>query len=625
MEDVIKKVIKNDSTGLISLFDWDKMKDNEVVSFVVDRFNLASNNIKRTEREAKWTDAYEHYIGDYTIAGKKKSKAIKTATLFILIENLMAKMFRIMFHDEKIINVDPANKETPFEFSEIIENWLSQVLKDNKYKYKFAKFLKQFLIYGTGVLKVGWYQKEHYANRRIELYDGGTMVSGKTIEEKRPYFDTVDVYDVYPDPDAQSVDDISYVIQKVKKRLSQILNNREQNMNLDNLLEYRNSKNNENKQATQKSIDEIKKIGGSASDVDKNYTNKDMAYDKYDPIVELYVYYEADRLVVVADKVVLIRNEKNPFWSKKIPFIFAPNYIDFNTPYGLGEVEMGTKFQELEDTMTQMLFDYMKAILKVKMLVPETVKIDEKALVDMDNRVVSCDLPKEVVPLQVPAIQTNSGIILIEKLKSKMEDLTSMTGYQRGMPVRQETAAGVYQIQEAGNTKLLLKVDMLEPTLQALAEWFIELNHQFMDDETYMKSRNEKGSDIWIKMTPEMFGKSYKYSFVGSANAENKDILYNKAIQLYTMLVNRPDIDQDYLLEYMISMSSMPNINIDKLIKSQGIEGIERIAEQLKQGAINNGAGTGGANILKSPQENARLQRSEINNPLNMLNGGNSA
>jgi len=620
MSETITKVIKNEETGLISLTDWDKLKDSEVVSMIVDRFDLASKNDKRTEREAKWVDAYEHYIGEYTISGKKQSKAIKTTTLFILIENLMAKMFRIMFHDEKVITVDPANPETPFENSKIIENWLTQTLKDNKYKNKFARFLKQVLIYGTGVIKVGWYQKEMLANRRRDLYDGGTMVNGENVIEKRPYFEAVDVMDVYPDPDAQNVDDISYVFHKIKRRLSQLLNNREQYMNLDELVKYKTSRNNQS-EATTESIKQLNQMAGQSTDDANNYTDKDLSYDRYDPLVELLVYYEADRLVVVADKTILLRNDPNPFWNKKIPFIFAPNYIDFNTPYGFGDVEMGIKFQELEDVMTMMLYDYMKSILKVKLLVPDTVKIDEKALVDMDNRVVHCDAPGEVVPLQIPAIQTNSGIALIEKLQMKMEDLTSMTGYQRGAPVRQETAAGVYQIQEAGNTKLLLKVDMMEPTLQGLADWFIELNHQFMDDEAFVRGRDEKGSDTWITMTPEMFAKSYKYSFVGSANAENKDILYNKAVALYNMLVNRPDIDQDYLLEYMISMASLPNINVDRLTKSQGVEGVGRIEQQLAQGAINNG-GEAGIDMAASPMENARLQRSEANNPLNSLNGG---
>lgn len=612
--------IKRNENGIVSVMDWDNMSSDDIVNIIEYKYNHSKNNPKRQEREIIWEVAEQYYNNSYVISNSKgkppKENALKTSTIFVLLENLIAKMFRLMFHGNKVITVEPDSEDTPAKYAQILEKWFNKILEKNNYRKKFTRLLKQFLIYGNGCIKVGWYQKEYMRKVRKMTEYGYTVVENRKFVEKYPYFDVVDMHDVYPDPDANKEEDITYVIQVVRKRLSTLLQNREQYENFSNFLEFVNNK------LSKQSAEKIKQSLTSGQTLDRT-DGVVSPNDEYDPIIEMKYYYEEDRLIIVAENVVLYNGE-NPYWNKTIPFIFIGNYDSLNSYYSAGEVENCIAFQEAEDVATQMTLDYLKSLLKLKLLVPDSAKIDEDALKSMDNRIVRADIPGEIQPLNIPAINISPAMAVSQSMINKMEEVTSMTEYQRGAPARQETAAGVYQIVEAGNTKFLFKVDMFEPMLKKLSQWMVDLQHQFMDDFEKIKTKDEVGNEIWMDITPEIFSYAYKYKFIGSANAENKSLLFNKAMTLYNMLANRPDIQQDYLLEYVLNIADYPNLNIEKLIKEQGISGMDRILKQKELGLLGQGKEKEETkNIPGIPlEEQLRLQTSEAGNPLNILNGG---
>jgi len=616
--------ITQSDSGIITLQNWDSLTEDEITTIVLQKYNYARMHPVRQGRELIWEQAYKYYSGNYVLndaKGKRpKEQALKTQTLFILIENLVARLSRMLIYSGKIVEVEQGSAETPTKYVKFLESWIQEILnkKENRIKNKLNVLLKQYLVFGNACLKVGWYQKT-IKGRKYRVVDPNTKLSyvqEQDITEKYPYFDVVDIRNVYPDPDATTDTEITYVVQLVRQKLSTIIRNyKDKFINIDKLIKFTK----ENKLSTD-SANKLKKIKNAG----KTFESVNISYneDKNDPTIDMLFYYEEDRVIVVANKVVLYNGE-NPYWNKKIPFIFFGDYSLFNTYYAMGEVENGGDLQEAEDLLTQMTLDYMKAVSRLKLLVPSGSKIDEPSLKSMDNSVVRADLPAEIQPLNIPAINISPAIETIRVVTKKLEDLTSMTEYIRGLtPVHQETAAGTYEFSEAGNIKFLSKIDLLEPMLVELCEWLKDLQHQYMDDTEEHKIKDSLGTEQWEQITPEIFGYKYKYKFIGSANAQNKNILFNKAMTLLNMFSGRPDINQDYLLEYTLTLADYPNLNIEKLIKSQQINGVDRILHNQAINLTGQQTQTTENQPQIPPEEQARLQMSEANNPLNILNGG---
>lgn len=613
MDNAYKIVPKKTDTGKWEVIGWDKMSDDEVVRAVIARRDYSKHHPKREAKEAIWNECYKYYYGNYD----DRDDTLKNMTLFTIIENITAKMFRMMFHDKPIMRVFPDDPQTTVEQADNFETLLHHQIDSNKPKYWLSLWLKQHLIYGTNVMKVGYKQSIDKKVKRT-LYEGKSYISMEEIKNGMPYFTVPDLFDVYPDMDAGSPYDMSYVVEIQRKRMSQLLNNDDLYINLDKLVE--SVREDRISKKGQQTIDSsLSKAAPSYNSSDKPYAENDTQHDEYDPIIELTVYYENNRIAIVANDKVLLRNEENKFWHKRIPFIFSQNYSDFQTPYGIGEVEPSRVLTEAEDILTQMMFDYEKVGLRHKILVPETLGIDEEALANTDNSVVYCEDPSQAVPLDIPNINIGNASSVIEGYKFRQEELTSMTPYQKGAPVREETAAGVYSIQEAGNVKFLYKVDQLELALVDLAEWFKELNYQYMPDVMELEKKNNIGEFDYVNITPEDLWGKFRFSFVGSANAENKDMQFNKLLTMFKMLVGRPDINQDYLIETLVKKSNVFD-NPEKLINEPGVQGVDRIQAQMEAAGMQ--GGSGGIPQGGTPEEMARLQRSEVNNPNNELNGG---
>lgn len=609
---------KQEDAGKWTVIEWDNLTDESIANIVIERLRQSKNHEKRKNKEDVWSDCYKYYRGEYL---EDEDKLINM-TLFSIVEAKLAKMYRMMFHEQPFIRVFPDDPNTNTEQSEKIELLFHHQIQENNPRHFLSMWLKQGMVYGTNILKVGWQvEKKTVINRNI--YEDKSFVTPSNLEIGRPYFTVPDIFDVYPDMDAKTPNDITYVVEIQRRRLSQILNSEDTYTNLDKLIGATSSG-----KADKKTTDLIKKnfsrSAQSENADDKPYDGSDYTEDQYDPIVELAVYYEKDRLIVVANGSVVLRNTPSPHWYKGIPFIFSQHYLDFENVYGIGDVEPNMVLTEAEDILTNMLFDYSKVGLRKKFLIPETLSIDEEALANSDNTAVYCENPEAVKELQSPNINFGSGAALIDSYKGKQEESSAMTPYQKGTPVSQETAAGVYSIQEAGNIRFLYNVDQYEPALVKLAIWFKELNYQYMPNKKEIEKRNNIGEEDWVILTPEDLKGRFKYTFIGSANAENKDMQYNKLLQIYGLLSNRPDIDQDYLLETLVKKSNIFD-NPEKLINSQGTSGVDRIAQQLQmqEGGGMQAEGSPPVDIPSgTPQEMSRLRRSEVNNPNNRFNGG---
>lgn len=617
MTDGLKIDPKMTDTGKWEVIGWDDMNESDVVRTVVTRRDYSKNHPKRQSKELIWHECYKYYLGTYD----DRDDTLKNMTLFTIIESLTAKMFRLMFHDKPIVRVFPDDPKVTIDQAENLETLLHHQIDANNPKYWLSLWLKQYLIYGTNVLKVGYKEKSEKKIKRT-LYEGRSYLNYEDVKSGAPYFSVPDLFDIYPDMDAGSPYDMSYVVEVQRKRLSQLMNNEDLYINLDKLISTERED-----RLTKKGKDTVRqsfsKGSTSINATDKPYEDNDPSDDEYDPVIELTIYYEPNRVIVIGNDKVLLRNDESAFWHKEIPFIFSQNYADFQTPYGIGEVEPARVLTEAEDILTQMMFDYEKVGLRHKVLVPDTLSIDEDALKNSDNAVVPCEDPGAVVPLDIPNINMGNASGVIEGYKFRQEELTSMTGYQKGAPVKQETAAGVYTIQEAGNIKFLYKVDQLEIALVELAKWFKELNYQYMPDIMKIEKRNNIGEYSFEEITPEDLWGDFKFTFVGSANAENKDMQFNKLMMIFNLLNGRPDINQDYLIETLVKKSNVFE-NPEKLINEPGIEGVDRLAAQFEQAGMGGGMpGGGGAIPQGTPEEMGRLERSEVNNPNNRLNGGN--
>jgi hypothetical protein len=630
MDDNIGAVqVTEDSKQIRNTIDWDNLEDSNVVKIVRERLTNSKYHPKRKEREEVWEDCYNHWKGKYT-----EEKVIQMRDTTQLAEEIVAEIFPLIFDDKKIAKVEPGERAVDDRMARKVESFFHYQFYQHKkrIKKKMRSFLDQFTQYGTAVAKFAYHKRVVHESQRTKFKFLGIEVKDtKRVTEQFPVFEVPDIFNVYPDMDATDPSQISYVVEIVTVRLSELLNAEEFYLreSVDKLFQMK-----QNGSLKKKSLEALKKLS-NANDQQREQpseynTEENYQYDEYDPLIELWYYYEKNRVVVVGNGLVVLHNSESEYDKKEIPFVFVSNYLDHESIYGLSDVELIMKMQEYKDSMLQRIYDMVYTAGKNKLLAPEEAEIDHEELMDKHNRLVRYrDMPdakQKIFPLTIPTPNYAPAMDMVGHFDAKM--ISTVKGQQKqGIP---RVAADVYKTEEARNKVFLMKLHALETFIMDCFDWYKALNIQFMPEKQQFKDKNAKGEKIWSEMTPEELSYRFEVSFRGIKNASDRDIMFMRMMNLYNILINREDINQDYMLELLVRFAGIENV--EKLINEyKKPEDQNRMQAMLRQAAAQGGmGGQGKSGIGSSPgpalgvpgEEARRRDVSTAFNPNNSSNGG---
>lgn len=507
------------------MFDWEKADDEEIVEKVTNDFNKASS--ARQQYEEKWLEFYKLYRNYKEDAIPGRSNLFVPYT-FSVIETVVPRIISTLFASRPYIGYIPTNSESV----DRAKNMESLVDYQLTQKIGFisiaAEWIKEALIYGTGILKVGWQFEEKEVTRREPIkFLGATLGSRPTVTtdivKDEPLVECIDLFDFYVEPGATSIDNANYCIHKVVRDKAHLKRMEELGVytNIDELED----------ESTETGADIRKSELGEAATDKKGIT--------------LLEYWTDDRVVVVANETTVIRNEPNPYWCKRKPFIRIVDTIDPHNFWGIGEIEPIKDLQHALNTVRNMRLDNVNLIINRMFTIRRYANIDPQQLVMKPGGFIEVEEHDDIRPIELKNVTTDS--YKEDDLIRQDIDITSgVNDYVRGTnPDRRETATTSSVLSQSANERIKLKATLIEDMgLRALGYWLAALNMQFVDRPYTVRLLGDGGIDF-TELTSDDINGDFDVIALGSAvdPVVNKSARLHNLIQLYNVFKDNPYVN----------------------------------------------------------------------------------
>lgn len=547
--------------------DWEKAKEADILDKVIRDFDSAV--MTRAPHEEKWVRWYKLYRS-YT---EKKDTG---ANLFIpytfsAIESVVPRLISTMFASRPFIGVLPVNEES-VDKAKMHEKLLDYQLTQRINTIELASmWIKEALMYGTSHIKPVW----RYEIRNVKQKVPVTSILGVSMESKYqdteivayddPHVEHIDIWDIYVDPDATSVDDAEYVVHRVF-RTKEHIKRMAQNGIYKNIEKIGNS-------FSPTSSDEI----GSEERMSSIGLSKS---PKQQDKIELLEYWTDERIIVVANRSAIIRNEPNPFWHGKKPFIRIVDHPVPHEYYGIGEIEPIEYLQyELNDTRNQRM-DNVNLVLNRMWKVLRGADIVPEQLISRPGGFIEVDDMGDIEEVKFTDV-TSSSYKEEEEIKRDIDRTVGVFDYARGETTdRRETATTASILSNAANERFKLKVQLMEDMgLRRLGLMLIQLNQQFIDSERVIRVVGDDGVNFEI-LSPEDIMGEFDIMPIGSTVEPiiNKETRVNQLISLYGVMKDSPHINQSEFLKKILETADIKDTSRIIIPMEQAIQ------RQMQQG-----------------------------------------
>jgi len=479
-------------------------KEEEAKTLVLDRKRTYLDWVK-----PNYFDKWDHYYNQYRSVIENEAEYPYMARLFIpysfvSVETTIPRMVESIFASDPIVALKP-EEEQDVEPARLNEQLLNYQYRRMDYLDTYMLSVKDACICGNTFNKVDW--REEYAwKKRIateEVYEGYDEMgspagepknmpiyddNGKPVKEKfkhkiydDPYIYPISPYKLLIDPGAdpkdpiQSAEAVIFItdttIPKIKEK--------------EELGIYKKG-----------SAAKVKQVKGSTDYTegdqrlrDTDVTPYDRKDDKHSERVLIYEYWENDRLIVLAEEKVVLRDEESPYFHCRKPFTMARICPVSNEIYGIGMMEMVESLQhELNDTRNQRI-DNIKLALNKMYIIARDADIDINNLINQPGGVILSNYIEGVKEITTSPVTQDS----FRNAQDIAEDIQRAHGIHDpalGKPTSRETATGVLSLQEAANMRFQIMVRIFGKLLSLNTALMDELNQQFITGEKVFRLTN---------------------------------------------------------------------------------------------------------------------------------------
>jgi hypothetical protein len=420
--------------------------------------------------------------------------------------------------------------------------------------------VKSQLMYGTAILKMFWKTEKADVVKKEQVDE--TFPELGTVEEEvettifdGPTMELVDLYDFFWDPRAIDMESARWVAHRMYRTFEHLEQLQKEGV-------YKNVKLLE--EATMLSADDEKSarrgtLGVAMPDeLDQKNEGKRM--------IELIEYWEDDRVVTVANRNIVIRDEANPYRHGKKPFV---RLIDQSVPHeflGIGELEpIETLQYELNDRRNQRM-DNVTLVLNRMWKVKNGANVDEDELVSDAGGVVHTDDMNGIEDLSMPDV-TSSSYNEETLIKGDIQQTTGVSDFTRGIgseSLGNDTATGISLIQEAGNARFRLKIRNLESAIEEMGRMMVSLNEQFLSEEKVIRIMGDDGLE-WVAVRPDdMRGNFDVMVQSGSTLPSNEAVERKQIMEMFQIFAGDPEVNQRELKKRVLETFGVKNL--DKLL-----------------------------------------------------------
>jgi hypothetical protein len=500
------------------LFPEDEEKQRELVSYVQRKFKMAQQ--ARAPHEARWLTYYKAYRSFVTPrkTGQWRSQTWMPISFYV-IETVLPRLCASL----PSATVNPVGPEDvdPAETMEELLHWAED--KSELFPQMVAS-VKDSLMYGTGILKVGYGEKKGFnivdeplmEQTTVSVATGEADIDGtpmmqempgeptpkldaegneivQTVREEYityagPIAESVDLENFFPDPMGDDVPTCRFVIHRVYRDAAHIRAKiKDGTYRVPDREDWRRYLDNKTTNKALQRLAEIDRGGGEPSE---EGLDKDLF-----PLLE---FHTKDYVVTVAGEDaegILLRAIRNPFAHGEIPFIRVVDHIVPHEFFGVGELEPLEGIQDQLNAIWNARLDNIKLTLNKMYAVVADYMMDPNELVNRPGGVVRFreGLPLEQVFREIDMGEVTGAAYTEAAELMKMGDQTLGTNpYMTGQdsPAYNRTATGAGLISEQANVRFSFKVTLAEHTgYKQLMRQYASVLQQFLPDDLVLRMK----------------------------------------------------------------------------------------------------------------------------------------
>lgn len=562
-----------------------EMKKPQLLAKVLRDFNDSESY--HSDHQDKWEQFYKMYRSKHEDTEIQKNRSnLFIPYVFAIIETITPRAVKAVISNKPFLAVFP-NDEYGAEKAKAIESLIQFQLETKINFVRLATdWLKDMLIYGTGIVRTSWKKKTAMRKRRqmLPYFDeetGQIEMVPQEIEEEvvvydAPWIDNVDLFDFFIEPHAKDIDSAGYAIQRLKMSEEELQERVDQGYYNEEVTKY-----------LKKIKDGDGVIGGAQTSADTYGTMKKAEAMGFGsgtelPKFEVLEYWTNDHVVAVLDREVIIKNEPNPYYHNQKPFISAVDIPVTNEFYGIGEVENLQDLQLELNTLRNQRLDNVSITLNAMWKVLRHADVDVDQLKSRTGGIVFVDDMQDIDKLEFPNI-TGNAYEEVATIQKDMDNTSGVYDYARGRTTdRRETATTANILTSSANERFDMKIIMLaEEGLKRLGKHLISLNQQYLESDVTVRTAGED------PMSPEfqeislsdVLGTLEEYDIIVTGTAVNtnlsKEARLDKMINLYSLLKDEPLINKPAYFREVLNLAGARDA------KSFLMPGAEQLAMQL--------------------------------------------
>lgn len=548
------------------------------LSLVTDRFARA-RDYRITSQDEIWKRSYKNWRGELDSSIYPWRSKLFIPWSFTVVETIIPRVFA---RDPKWRAIS-RNPDFDPDAPAVVSDLLTYQWRRMGMRIKMYDYIKDSLMYAKGFAKVTWNFKTKTKTIMEPVVGKDDEISFKKvtksdIEHDDPLIDVIDPADIYVDPDATTSGyggDAKYMIHRKTVDIEELRNN-----------------------PNYKNVDKVESADYADAYMDKlmRYRDDIPQRDKHNNLVEILEYWEQDRLVVIANRSVVLRDSPNPYHHKQIPFVELDDYRDPHRLYGQSELSVIDPLQREINSIRNQRRDYDNLALNpVIQMVPGTLRNPNSAVMAPGNVWMVSDL-NSIGTFQLPQLQGTATDIERQtagdiKMATAIDEIG--IGLLPDNPQRRSATEVVTSQQSAGK-RFSMKIALLEDAVQKMGELVFALDQQFLDKERVIQIVGEDGANNWVKLSPEdIRGEYYIEIETGSMLPRDEIAQRQEAVQLlqYVSPLIQPVIQSNPavilpILRMVIDTFELPGKAqvLDDLKKA--LQGPEQMAQQQQMADV---------------------------------------
>lgn len=472
----------------------------------------------------KWQDYMSAYDGSYFVNDSRpdyKSNQV-TNLVFSTIEAIRPIMTD---NNPKFIAVP--NNPQGVEFSNDVQMALDYEWDREKMATKLPAQLIPMLVYGTAVWFVQWDGKEgEYGNIKIK---------------------EVDPFNIFPDPLAENVDNAEYIVYATYKNANQI---KQQFPDKANAIEG--------------SRISMSELVANRDEQDTNEENQVLILEMWcrdwttmDEDIEgnKSLKYPQGRVITCLPELgIILSDKKNPYKDGKFPFVLMKNYdVPFKF-WGVGEVEQILSPQIYVNELTNQIIDNAKNTANMQWIIDKNAGIGQGKLTNRPGLVIRKNPGSEVrrdTPPPMPTYVREQ----IDVLKADIQDISGVLDSLKGEKQTGVVAASaILALQEASQSRIRLKIKIMESNLTELANMVYSRMQQFWKLDRWVRVTDIEGNPSFREIGQQVLQNDYDLKVMaGSTMPVNKNAMMDLMIRLAQTNGEDglPIVDRKAVLEFL--------------------------------------------------------------------------